>query len=336
MPVFPLPLLTFVLASVACLLAWRLDLGRAAARNLFTLLFAIIGLASLLVALRFGYGVENVIPLQRAMPLLIGPAMYLGFAVLAVAEARMTRLLVAHFGLAIIGVLLPQVFPVVRGYYDLIIAMSYGFYCLALIMLWRRGPDTLSHARLEVSQRLRVWMLIAAGSLASMLIVDIAIAASFAAARQGDAVTLISYGSALSAAGLLILIIGLSQNAVARPETAPRPAATDALETRARALLTDSKLYLDTELSVERLAKRLHVPVRALSAAINQSQNMNVSQYVNGFRLRHAAEMLENSQTSVSKIAAQSGFLARSNFYREFQRVYGMSPASYRAARQDG
>ena len=33
---------------------------------------------------------------------------------------------------------------------------------------------------------------------------------------------------------------------------------------------------------------------------------------------------------SVTKIAAESGFLTRSNFYREFQRVYDQSPTEYR------
>ena len=69
---------------------------------------------------------------------------------------------------------------------------------------------------------------------------------------------------------------------------------------------------------------------RNLSAAINQSKGMNVSQYVNGFRLAHAATSLRETQLSVTEIAALSGFLSRSNFYREFQRSYGQSPVTYR------
>jgi transcriptional regulator GlxA family with amidase domain len=70
--------------------------------------------------------------------------------------------------------------------------------------------------------------------------------------------------------------------------------------------------------------------MRNLSAVINQSKGMIVSQYVNRFRLDHAAQLLKTTQISVTDIATQSGFLTWSNFYREFQRRYGKSPATYR------
>ena len=98
-------------------------------------------------------------------------------------------------------------------------------------------------------------------------------------------------------------------------------------------MLEKSQLYLDPDLSVQRLARRLHLPVRTLSSAINQSEGINVSQWVNGFRLAHAAQLLETTKAPVSDVMTQSGFLTRSNFYREFQRVYGQSPASYRQDR---
>jgi AraC-like DNA-binding protein len=103
-----------------------------------------------------------------------------------------------------------------------------------------------------------------------------------------------------------------------------------ALEAEVRALLESTQLYLEPDLSVQRLARRMHVPVRALSVAINQTQGMNVSQYVNRFRMEHAADLLRGTDLSVAAVLEQSGFLTRSNFYREFQRVYGQSPAAFR------
>jgi AraC-like DNA-binding protein len=55
-----------------------------------------------------------------------------------------------------------------------------------------------------------------------------------------------------------------------------------------------------------------------------------VSQYVNGFRVEHAARLLRDTDTSVAKIMEQSGFLTRSNFYREFQKRYDEAPAAFR------
>ena len=109
------------------------------------------------------------------------------------------------------------------------------------------------------------------------------------------------------------------------------------MEQAARVFLTERELYLDTELTLERLAKRLLVPARALSEAINLAQKVNVSQYVNGSRLDHAAGLLASNNESVIQVMEQSGFLARSNSYREFERVYALSPVEYRkqAARQE-
>ena len=118
---------------------------------------------------------------------------------------------------------------------------------------------------------------------------------------------------------------------VAPPTVAPAPARDTAkIAEAAQDLMVREALYLDTGLTADRLAKRLHIPTRALSEAINQRQNMNVSQYVNGFRLRRAAELLAQTDQGLADVMAQSGFLTRSNFYREFQREYGQTPVNYR------
>lgn len=57
---------------------------------------------------------------------------------------------------------------------------------------------------------------------------------------------------------------------------------------------------------------------------------MNVSQFVNQVRLAEAARLLMSTDETVAKIMEQVGFLTRSNFYREFRKVYGEAPASFR------
>jgi AraC-like DNA-binding protein len=284
----PLPILTFVLSAVACVLVWRINFGNPLARGLFTAVFVLIAAGTLLVGLRFGYGVDRFIALQRIIPLFVGPVIYLGFlALMHPPEA-----------------------------------------------LWRKGTDRLTYAALGLTAGLRRWMLYAAGMLGIMLIFDTSIAISFALQRSEDAVWLVSLGSFISMLSLIAAIIVFSRVSHDGPVALPVPAqageAHVKLERDARALLTETRLYLDTDLSLERLAKRLHVPARALSEAINQTQSVNVSQYVNRFRLEHAAVLLRESRLSVTKIMEQSGFLTRSNFYREFERVYEVSPTVYR------
>lgn len=333
MMVFPLPLLTFLMAAVAGALIWRVDFGLRVARNLFVAFFAIVACGALLVGLRFGYGVELFIPVQRALPLLGGPLLYLGFAVLAAPAAHVPRMIALHLGMALVAaVALPNLFAGWAGL-DSVIALSYSFYAAAILLLWRKGQNNLCHARFEMVAALHRWMLWAAGFLVAMVLIDTAIAVSFALHRSDEAVKIISLGS-LALIGLMVLaIITAASFGVARtaPPTEIDPQETSAtLEQAAHAFLTSTQLYLDPSLTIDRLAKRMHVPMRSLSAAINQTKGVNVSQYVNGFRLAHAATLLHETQTSVTDIATQAGFLSRSNFYREFQRTYNQSPAAYR------
>jgi AraC-like DNA-binding protein len=57
---------------------------------------------------------------------------------------------------------------------------------------------------------------------------------------------------------------------------------------------------------------------------------MNVSQYVNQRRIQQAAEWLISSDRPVTDIMLQAGFSTKSNFNREFLRVYGISPSEWR------
>ncbi len=334
----PLPILTFAVSLIACVLVWRLELGNRAARAFFALYFLLIAVGTLLVGLRYGYGFEGLLVVQRTIPLFVGPAIYLAFCALTKPPERLRRHAIWHLGAATLAGVLPQVFLQFRAGYDLTILASYLFYCVALVWLWRKGPDAFTHAPLRMVASLRVWMLWAAGMLAVMLVFDAVIAISFALSRFEDAVWLISLGSVVSIGSLMLAIIVFASRSAPQPPAPSQPLAPEAeegtdLERSANELLTQTKLYLETDLTLERLAKRLHVPTRALSEAINQSQGINVSQYVNGYRLKHAATLLETTDWSASRVLEQSGFLTRSNFYREFERVYAQSPLEYRKAK---
>ena len=66
------------------------------------------------------------------------------------------------------------------------------------------------------------------------------------------------------------------------------PGADAEIVTRLNALLTDQELYLDPDPTLGRLSRRLGVPVKQLSAAINRVTHGNVSRYVNRFRIERA------------------------------------------------
>ena len=65
----PLPILNAALILGAVLIAWRVDLGNRTARNILRALFGVIVTISLVVGLRFGYGLEAVRFLQPVLAL---------------------------------------------------------------------------------------------------------------------------------------------------------------------------------------------------------------------------------------------------------------------------
>ncbi|WP_037311555.1 helix-turn-helix transcriptional regulator [Ruegeria halocynthiae] len=331
---FPLPLATALLCCVLAILAWRLDLGLRRANLFFSAFFGLGAFSSLLVGLRFGYGVEDLIPMQRTLPLFLGPLMYLGFASMAVDKGGIAKITLLHLGAPFLLIGLFLLFATDLRILDWVISGSYIFYSGVLYLLWRKGPDALSHARVDASRHLSDWLLRGIGFLVFILILDSAIAFDFAITGGANASKLISYGTIPLILLLLVTLVTLPLmfSKVQIVATTVPDANTEDTEIAARLqrLMDEQRLYLDPDITVQRLARRLSLPARILSSAINKTQRTNMSQYVNRFRLTHAARLLADTDTSVAKIAAESGFLTRSNFYREFQRVYGQSPIEYR------
>ena len=137
----------------------------------------------------------------------------------------------------------------------------------------------------------------------------------------------------------LLCIGGLSlSQSLGEVEAAPPPAAPAAvagdvqpdaeLMAQLKRLLAEDQLYLDPGLTLARLAKRLHVPIKRLSAAINHATGENVSRFINGFRIRRACERLEAGD-NVTTAMLESGFNTKSNFNREFLRVTGSTPSAW-------
>jgi AraC-like DNA-binding protein len=333
----PLPIVTFILALFATALVWRLELGNRLAHRLLISAFVLMCLGTLLIALRFGYGIEQFILIQRIVPLFIAPLIAFGFAAFFWPADRVKRWVFIHWGFVCVFVVILQVFPKYLTAYDVTIGLTHLMAIAALVYMWRLGADRMGFAPLGLGNVLRRWIVLAAISLAVIMVFETSIAISFAMQRMDTALKLVSYGSVFLLISTLIAIVVFSNHKKDAGHTTQTPDTADtALEAKASALLNDTQLYLDTELTLERLARRLHVPARALSEAINQTQGMNVSQYVNGFRLTHAAEMLIATDQSVTRVLERSGFLTRSNFYREFERVYQQSPIAYRKQHSKG
>lgn len=333
--VFPLPFLTFALAALAGALCLRHDFGSPPARVYFAAFFAVVALGSLLAGLRFGYGMDGLILLQRALPLFWGPLVFLGFASLSAPPAEAQKLKWINLGPALAGALLTLSLGEKTPIVEWLIGVSYAIYAVLLGRMWWRGPDGMIHVPLESATRIANWAGVTSVFLLIALCFDTAIAVFFALDRSRSAFLLISAAAVMMAA---LIAAGVSYAIFRSPASNPArkgPAVSSGRDhsdilSRADELMNREAIYLDTAITAERLAKRLHVPVRALSEAINQRLGVSISQYVNSYRVRRAASLLAEGDLDITQIIAQSGFLSRSNFYREFQRAYGLTPVAFR------
>lgn len=95
-----------------------------------------------------------------------------------------------------------------------------------------------------------------------------------------------------------------------------------------------SEPFMDSDLTIVDLAKKLDVHPKRLSTAINMICHQNFNAYVNQFRIRKAEKLLESpeyEQLSVEGIGSEVGFNSKSAFYSAFKKFTGTTPSKYKA-----
>jgi AraC-like DNA-binding protein len=94
------------------------------------------------------------------------------------------------------------------------------------------------------------------------------------------------------------------------------------------------RAFLDPELSVGSLAKRVGVPEHQLRALINRGLgHRNFSSYVTGLRIAYAKAALadpEKARQQILRISMDSGFASLATFNRAFKALEGITPTDYR------
>ncbi|CAG8998973.1 MAG: hypothetical protein CENE_00937 [Candidatus Celerinatantimonas neptuna] len=97
-----------------------------------------------------------------------------------------------------------------------------------------------------------------------------------------------------------------------------------------RQLMDETKIYRDPNLTLKTLARKLGIPMRKISEAINQHTHQNVSQFINQYRIEYAKQQLTTSSSPITEIFMDAGFYTKSNFNREFLRITQQTPSDYR------
>ncbi|MFK0206904.1 helix-turn-helix transcriptional regulator [Agrobacterium sp. NPDC090283] len=302
----------------------------------FLVAIALCAVQSVLVGLRWGYGISETRYILPILAACLPPLVYIAFRGLMGVGVESRRAMFASLVLSpLLIVVLEFAFP--TGI-DLALIVIFVGHAIALLLLGRKGPDGLDEAQFASVASAHRALIIAAIALCVSALFDLLVFFDFEWAQGQNVAALVSNANLLG-----LLLIGLMAALAGKskaPQTAvesiaelppPEPSEQDRdIVVRIDRLMETQALYRDENLNLSRLARRLGLPSRQISGAINRSLGVNVSQYVNQLRIREACRLLEETEQSVTAIMLSSGFQTKSNFNREFRRVTGMSPVDWR------
>lgn len=89
--------------------------------------------------------------------------------------------------------------------------------------------------------------------------------------------------------------------------------------------------YSNPDLSLNMVARTFNISSQYLSSFFKSHMGQNYIEYITQYRLRHALELLKNTDHSVQEIAHMVGYTDAGHFIRVFKRYYSLTPGQYRA-----
>ncbi|MFP7654268.1 helix-turn-helix domain-containing protein [Chryseobacterium proteolyticum] len=90
---------------------------------------------------------------------------------------------------------------------------------------------------------------------------------------------------------------------------------------------------MDSNISIQALAKKLDSNSKYISDVINTYKNKNFTAYINEMRINYIKEKLNEEKVyrsyKIKYLAEESGFSSHSVFSSVFKSIEGVSPAQY-------
>jgi len=335
MPNVPLP---FVITLLLAILFVRFA-RRGAADRWFLALIGLCTVQSVLVGLRWSYDLEAARFVMPVIAAAVAPLVFVSFVRLARSGAGpVASSMWLH---AIPPALTAALVVFWRAPLDFVLVAIFLVYAVALLRMAGKGPDALGGATLESAVPAHRALLVAGLALLGSALVDVAVAMDFewTSGRHAAAIVGLSNIVWLLALGAVAAVAGGSrppaETADATISQAPIDTAADEdVISRIDTTMCDKELFRDADLNLNRLARRLGLPARRISGAVNRLRGQNVSQYINGYRIAEACRLLTETDQPVLPIMFEVGFETKSNFNREFRRITAMSPVEWRATQK--
>ena len=304
-------------------------------RPLLVAFLAACAIQSFLVAMVIGYDVAWLRPVLPVSATVIPP-----LAWITLQDALISRVTLRQVGFHVAApafTLFCRIFAPETT--DVVVPLVFAGYGVAIIYLLR-GSGDMPLARLGAGRVPKVLWQVLGWALTASALSDVLIAVAFMTGNEHWVGWLITISSSL----VLVLVGLLSGSPSASGEAGedsaelalpPRETSSEDIEIleALEAFLKRQPMHLDPNLTLSRLARRLHLPEKRLSMAVNRATGANVSRYVNTWRVRHACKLIEDGAT-VTDAMLDSGFNTKSNFNREFLRETGVPPSQWKQGGQ--
>lgn len=277
--------------------------------------------------------------LRATSAMLLGPALYFYYLVVLKQE-RMIRVADWLHGVPAIAVLLLLVFPSgLSRLVDFLIPGSFACYLFMIIQVLRERASAVSGQHSS-----RRWFQILAAMMAVALTIELMVAAELALFGISRRVISVLIGStaflifvcttlmlALKRSSLLEWMTELGNDLISsKPELDDDNLKEIFLRFQQR--VVDENWHIQqSSPSLSLAARKLGVPMRHLSEAINRCYRGSYSRYLNDQRIATAQRLMrEEPERLITDIMFAAGFASKSNFNKEFQRVTGLSPSIWR------
>lgn len=106
----------------------------------------------------------------------------------------------------------------------------------------------------------------------------------------------------------------------------------DIIHERIKQVMDQQKLFLQSDLTIEKLAIEIKTNKSYISQVINETENQNFSSFLNDYRIREARRLLLDSEyhnLTIESIARMVGFNSKSAFNNAFKKFTGLTPSFF-------
>jgi AraC-like DNA-binding protein len=110
------------------------------------------------------------------------------------------------------------------------------------------------------------------------------------------------------------------------------------IKTELLVLMESEKPFLDSDVSLIKLAEKINISAHLLSYVINNGFNQNFFQFINGYRIKEAQKLILDSNKnhlSLLGIGFEVGFNSKTVFNTTFKKVTGKTPSEFKKRSSD-